>query len=258
MKISALLAGAAALTMIAGAAQADVVNNSFTRQVAINPQGNPTTNPVPLAPNQVSAGWTVQSIETYSEKGTLSNNNATVLDQNAANATDVKTFTLTGSVNKDCSFHAPLSNNGARTINLGVIGVNTGSDNSIADAFNQVSAGGLKITTASAGCNTKNTITVAKAADGMSNTANTGGFDSNQFTNKIPYSVQASWTSGAADVSQAGVSRNFTVATNAATGSATVGAWRSSLSLDVVIPAQTLGLLAGSYSDTVTVTLAAL
>jgi hypothetical protein len=247
MKLSALLAGAAALTMIAGAAQADVVNN--TSSIRQNPAGQ-------WMPPQSNSNHPL--VETYSEKGTLSNNNATVLDQNAANATDVKTFTLTGSVNKDCSFHAPLSNNGARTINLGVIGVNTGSDNSIADAFNQVSAGGLKITTASAGCNTKNTITVAKAADGMSNTANTGGFDSNQFTNKIPYSVQASWTSGAADVSQAGVSRNFTVASDVATGSATVGAWRSSLSLDVVIPAQPKGLLAGAYSDTVTVTLAAL
>jgi spore coat protein U-like protein len=39
----------------------------------------------------------------------------------------------------------------------------------------------------------------------------------------------------------------------------TVGAWRSLIGLHVVIPAQpALGLLAGTYSDTMTVTLAAL
>ncbi len=83
------------------------------------------------------------------------------------------------------------------------------------------------------------------------------GFVSNQFTNAIPYSVKVGVASAtpAGTVGQ-GQFQTFTVATTATTGSANYGAWRSTLDLLANIPAQSLGLVAGTYSDTITVTLA--
>ena len=52
--------------------------------------------------------------------------------------------------------------------------------------------------------------------------------------------------------------QSFQVATTAKTGTLNLGAWRSEINVHATIPPQSLGLVAGTYSDTIVVTLAAL
>jgi spore coat protein U-like protein len=58
--------------------------------------------------------------------------------------------------------------------------------------------------------------------------------------------------------SQPGSFQSFQVATTAKTGTLNLGAWRSLINVHATIPPQSLGLVAGTYSDTIVVTLAAL
>jgi hypothetical protein len=174
-------------------------------------------------------------------------------------ATDTPTvtvsFNLSGTVAQNCSYFSNSANN-SQSINLGAIGIKNGNSQNIGSLFNQIDPIDVEITSTNAGCNTDNTVTVTKGANGLSNPT-TSGFDSSQFTNSIPYSVKVGV--GAATLAGTvgtGQFQTFTVPTTATTGSANYGAWRSSLDLMANIPAQSLGLVAGTYSDTITVTLA--
>jgi len=177
-------------------------------------------------------------------------------DTSAATPTVTNTFTFTGTVASDCSFYGGSSTSHA--IPLGAIGVrNSNNEGAVGNLFNQAASFTYEIGTSSAGCNTNNTVTVSKNANGLQNSA-ASGFDSNQFTNKIPYSVLVG-ISNATTNTAAGAPGTYvpmTVAANAASNSETLGAWRSNMNVTATFPAQTLGLLAGTYSDTITVTLA--
>jgi hypothetical protein len=203
-----------------------------------------TTNPSPQ-PN-----WNVNG---YNHDG----NAAMPDDTTAATPSVTRTFVLTGAVAQDCSYYTGGSN--SQTINLGAIGVRNGDSEDVGTLYNQVDTLNVDNQSNGAGCNTDNTITVTKTngANGLVNPT-TSGYDTLQFTNHIPYSV----TTGIQHATAAGsvgpgIYRAFTVATGAGTGSGTFGAWRSQINVHVNIPAQSLGLVAGTYSDTITVTLAA-
>lgn len=182
---------------------------------------------------------------------------STTANTETASTTVVNSFTLTGSVTKDCSFYG--GGQTGHTINLGTIGVRTGNDDNVSIAFNQRDAVTSNVNSATAGCNTNNTVTITKTngSDGLKNFT-PGSYDSNQFTDRIPYAVNASWTGVATGSTAAGTTQSLAVASNQGTNVLTGGAWRSAFNMDVNAPAQSKGLVAGTYSDTITVTLAAI
>ena len=174
-----------------------------------------------------------------------------------ASTSVANSFTLTGSVTKDCSFYG--GGQTGHTINLGTIGVRTGNNDNVSIAFNQRDAVTANVNSATAGCNTNNTVTIAKTngSDGLKNFT-PGSYDSNQFTDRIPYTVNASWTGVAAGSTAAGTTQTLAVAANQGNNNKSGGAWRSAFNMDVNAPAQSKGLVAGTYTDTITVTLAAI
>jgi len=167
-------------------------------------------------------------------------------------------FNLSGSVNKDCSFYAGNTAS-ATNIDFGVIGIRTGNNENVNDAFEMVGPAEAEIESLTAGCNFNNTVTLAKTNGnaGMVNSA-PGGYDSDEFQANIPYLVNASWTGVPINTVGSGTSQSLSVATTAANNSISQGAWRSDFELDIVAPVASLGLVAGDYSDTLTLTLAAL
>lgn len=178
----------------------------------------------------------------------------------STNATPVVNvvFTLTGSVNQDCSFYAGNDSN-ARNIDFGVIGVRTGNNENVNSAFEMVGQAEANIDTLTAGCNTNNVVEINKNdIRGLVN-ANPGGYDTDEFQANIPYEVTASWTGVALNAQTTGSSQSLNVPTNGNAGSKQQGAWRSRMDIDIVAPAVTnKGLVAGSYTGTTTLTLRAL
>ncbi len=166
-------------------------------------------------------------------------------------------FTLSGTVNRDCSFYAG-NNPAARTIDFGVIGVRTGNNENVANAFEMVGPAQADIQSLTAGCNTNNVVEINKDdIRGLVN-QNPGGYDTNEFQANIPYSVQASWTGVALGAQTTGSPQSFTVGTAANAGALQQGAWRSSMDIDITAPVVNKGLVAGSYTGQTTLTLRAI
>lgn len=179
-------------------------------------------------------------------------------DSETATPTVNVVFTLSGSVNKDCSFYSG-NNAGARNIDFGVIGIRTGNNENVNNAFEMVGPAVANIDTLTAGCNFNNEVEITKSsASGLVNTT-ASGYDTVQFQNNIPYSVNASWTGVALSAVTAGSAQNLNVSTTDLSGLKQQGAWRSRMDIDIVAPAVTSkGLVAGDYSGTTTLTLRAL
>lgn len=178
-------------------------------------------------------------------------------DTTTATPTVTNTFTLSGTVAKDCSFSGGSST--SHSIPLGAIGVKNSNTDQPADLFNQNGDFSYQIGIGSAGCNFNNTVTVTKTngSQGLLNAA-PGGYDSNNFTANIPYSILVGISNATTNqaAGAAGTYTPMTVAANAGSNSEKLGAWRSNMNITASIPAQTKGLVAGNYSDTITVTLA--
>ncbi|MGN3975266.1 hypothetical protein [Tsuneonella sp. SYSU-LHT278] len=179
-------------------------------------------------------------------------------DTTAATPTVENSFTLTGTVSKDCSFYAG-NTTGARTIDFGTIGIRTGNNENVNAAFEMAGPASADVQTLTAGCNTNNSVEISKNdIRGMVN-ANPGGYDTDEFQANIPYSVQASWTGVGVNSIASGTPQTFTVPTTANAGSVQQGAWRSTMDIKFNAPAITdRGLVAGTYTGTTTVTLRAL
>ena len=179
-------------------------------------------------------------------------------DSVAATPTVNVVFNLSGRVNKDCSFYSG-NNAGARNIDFGVIGVRTGDNENVNNAFEMTGPAEADIDTLTAGCNFNNEVEITKSnVNGMVNAA-AGGYDTNQFQANIPYSVNASWTGVALNAVTAGTPQSLNVATNILSGIKQQGAWRSNMAIDIDAPAITnKGLVAGTYTGTTTLTLRAL
>lgn len=182
-------------------------------------------------------------------------------DVGTASTTAGATFNLSGTVNKDCSFYSGDSGaNSTQNINLGTIGIQAGNNVNNTAAFDQVSAITANVNTSTAGCNTNNTVTITKTngAVGLLNST-PGNFDQASFTDRIPYSVKATWfgvpTGNGGPV--AGSNQTLDVSTSQGTNNKAQGAWRSSFNLDIDAPNQGKGLVAGTYKDSIQVTLAA-
>lgn len=179
-------------------------------------------------------------------------------DSETATPTVNVEFSLTGTVNRDCSFYAG-NNSNARNIDFGVIGVRTGNNENVNSAFEMVGPAEANIDTLTAGCNTNNSVEISKDdIRGLVN-ANPGGYDTDEFQANIPYSVTASWTGVALNAQTSGSSQSLVVPTNGNAGLKQQGAWRSRMDIDIVAPAVTnKGLVAGSYTGKTTLTLRAL
>jgi hypothetical protein len=179
-------------------------------------------------------------------------------DSETATPTVDVVFTLSGSVNKDCSFYAG-NNASARNIDFGVIGVRTGNNENVNSAFEMVGPAVADIDTLTAGCNFNNEVVITKNnVAGMVNAA-AGGYDTDEFQANIPYSVNAAWTGVALNTVASGTAQSLNVSTTQLTGTKQQGAWRSNMAIDIVAPAITnKGLVAGTYTGTTTLTLRAL
>jgi hypothetical protein len=167
-------------------------------------------------------------------------------------------FRLSGRVNKDCSFYAG-NDNGARDIDFGVIGVRTGNNENVNQAFDMVGPATAEIETLTAGCNFNNEVEIVKNdVDGLVNNGATD-YDSDEFQANIPYSVTAAWTgvpagSGAAP----GQAQTLTVGLSDDEEVLQQGAWRSDMTINFNAPVATKALVAGRYTGTTRLTLRAL
>ncbi|MAM57747.1 MAG: hypothetical protein CMN25_10470 [Salinicola sp.] len=260
-----------ALVAFAGTAQAQTHQTTNQRHYAATlpipglndiKVTNPSTTPIlkvgpfVLIPSPQSlADTAVEQLEI----GTRYTATSTAADNTeAATQTVSNTFTLTGVVNRDCSFYAG-NTTAARTIDFGTIGVRTGNNENVNAAFEMAGPATAAIQTLTAGCNTNNSVELSKNdIRGMVN-ANPGGYDTDEFQANIPYSVAASWTGVGVNSVAAGSAQGFTVPTTGNAGSVQQGAWRSSMNIDFNAPAITdRGLVAGTYTGTTTLTLRAL
>jgi hypothetical protein len=241
MKKIAFLGGVAAFSLIASAAAADSVSGHWAGQ-----NGN-SYNPASLQGIGTAIGIGLGVTSGISVVGGVDGNAGT------AEGTQTNTFTLTGNVSKDCSFYAT---NASKSINLGTIGIQTGANVGQNAAFDMVDDVDVLVLTSVAGCNTKNTVKLSKV--NLTNAAAVaGGYDDDEFTNVLPTAVSAAWTG--VEVGQTNSSlKTLTLAANS-NGPATKqqGAWKSGMAININVPAPTKSLLAGTYTGSVTVELAA-
>lgn len=249
-----LLGAATALSMVVGSTAA--MAGPSDKVVFGNVLGNQTYN---LPSQAIGAGIAagIRALAPDALKGAVYAQASTVAGNTETATPTVSTaFSLEGTVSKDCSFYT--GGTSAQAIQLGTIGVTTGNNVNTNIAFNQVSDINVAINTTTAGCNTNNQITITKGngVAGLLNSAATS-YDSNQFTNKIPYSVKAAWVGVGLVGPATGGNLSLTAATTDSFKAVTVGAWRSALDLTINAPTQSKGLIAGTYSDTVTVELKA-
>lgn len=167
-------------------------------------------------------------------------------------------FDLKGKVNQDCSFYAG-NDSSARTIDFGTIGIRTGNNENVSNAFEMVAQAKAEIETLTAGCNTNNVVEISKNdVRGLVN-QNPGGFDTNQFQANIPYYVEAKWTGVGQDVQAGGTLQTLTVNENSNAGSKSQGAWRSDMKINIVAPrVNGKGLVAGDYTGETKITLRAI
>jgi len=179
-------------------------------------------------------------------------------DSETATPTVSTTFNLSGSVNKDCSFYAG-NNSSATTIDFGVIGVRTGNNENVNNAFEMVGPAFANIETLTAGCNFNNEVEITKSdVNGLVNSSGSG-YDTDEFQANIPYSVTASWTGVALNAVTAGTGQSLNVSTSDLSGIKQQGAWRSAMDINFNAPAITnKGLVAGNYTGSTTLTLRAL
>ena len=216
---------------------------------------NPIIFGIPLPSLQDVADFAVENLNIGTRYTAVANAPA---DSEVATPVVTVAFTLTGTVNRDCSFYA--GNNAAATnIDFGVIGVRTGDNENVNNAFEMVGPATAAIETLTAGCNFNNTVSITKDnVLGMVN-AVPGGYDTDEFQANIPYSVSARWTGVAQNTVTNGTGQELEVATNVLSNQLTQGAWRSNMEIDIVAPAiAAKGLVAGDYTGTTTLVLEAL
>jgi hypothetical protein len=249
-----LLVTAAAAAMVAAASPAAAQTDTRHYAATVPVFGNVTSNNPGFAE---TVAW--ELARNFLNVGTRYTAEADAPSDSAtATPTINVVFSLSGRVNKDCSFYSG-NNNAARNIDFGVIGVRTGDNENVNSAFEMVGPAVAEIETLTAGCNFNNEVEISKNdIRGMVNNA-PGGFDTDEFQANIPYSVNASWTGVALNAQVAGSAQSLNVSTLQNAGTKQQGAWRSDMEIDIVAPRITnKGLVAGTYTGTTTLTLRAL
>lgn len=286
MKIASLMAGVAALAMAAAPAMAGTVYHASAAAGANGPVINLTTatpaggwymtpgdmiNELGQGPNSVPIGTNFpasasaemlqgleglniqknanQGISMIVIRGSSADNNGTASNNDGA------TFTLKGAVSTDCAYY---TGNASTTIDFGTIGIYASDDTGPANAFDMTAPANVTIDTNLAGCNTSNTVTVSKNdIRGLVNNSG-AGYDSNVFQAELPYSVTGTYTAGAVGSTAAATNGNYiNLAANANSTSASHGAWKSAMALNVNIPVPSKSLLAGAYEGQLSVNIQA-
>lgn len=244
MKKIAFLAGVAAASLVASTAFA----GSPIYQGSVNfGIGGDQNNAGLVAAGQLANAFGA-NLSVFTIQGGAANNIGT------ANTTDTNTFSLSGNVTPDCSFYV---GNASKSINLGQIGVQTNPNAGLNAAFDMAAPASVDIDTSVAGCNTKNTVTISKSNAAGLVSDNTSNFDTNQFTNVLPYDLKASWTGVALGANAAGSTQSLTLGSANANAQASVaqGAWKSAVAIDIDVPVPSKSLLAGNYNGSVTIEL---
>ena len=253
MKAYQLIAGVAALALSAGAASAGSFNQSAYN---IGPfiggaSANSSAANIGKGLNATSAFFGGEEVASWiTASGSVLGNIGTAGNDSAA-------FTLKGEVSQDCSFYSGAIDT---VLNFGQIGINTLDNGGVDDAFDMVSAANAQIETNTAGCNTKNEVRITKTNGIAGMKSNyTGSFDGGQFQANLPYKVDASWTGVAAGSGSAtATAQSLSVDTNAAGNVKTQGAWKSHFKVNITVPVADKSLVSGTYSDTLTIELAAI
>ena len=251
-KFASLMAGAAALALIAAPAMAGTVYQGSVTNPLFPFLGGPNTNntaAVVGADVLNNFGLLPGNVSLITISGSSAGNNGT-----ASNA-DGATFTLKGAVSTDCAYY---TGNASTTIDFGTIGIYASDDTGPANAFDMTAPANVSIDTNLAGCNTSNTVTVSKNdIRGLVNNSG-AGYDSNVFQANLPYSVIGTYTAGAVGSTAAATNGNYiNLAANANSTSASHGAWKSAMALNVNIPVPSKSLLAGAYEGQLTVNIQA-
>ncbi|GGC43162.1 hypothetical protein GCM10011371_33270 [Novosphingobium marinum] len=243
---------AVALVSMSGVAHAQTNERHYAGIIPIVNIPYTSTNPSGLALLGLEVGLLAGVGTRYTAEADAPSNTTT------ATPTVTVAFNLSGTVTKDCSFYAG-NNANATNIDFGVIGVRTGNNENVNDAFDMVGPAEAEIESLTAGCNFNNTVSLAKTngIQGMVNTA-PGGYDTNEFQANIPYEVDAAWTGVAQNAVTTGSPQSLSVATNQGSNSIGQGAWRSAMQIDINAPVAPLALVAGTYQDTLTLTLSAI
>jgi len=248
---------AVALVSMGGIAQAQTAQRHYAAPTPIPGVGVVLTNPdLSTIPGVIAFGIAEAAVN--SGIGTRYTAYAASLgDSTPATPVVDVVFTLKGTVNKDCSFYAG-NNANATNIDFGVIGVRTGNNENVGDAFEMRAPAVATIQSLTAGCNFNNNVEISKDdIRGMVNNSGTG-YDTNEFQANIPYSVAASWQGVALGAVTAGTPQSLTVDAVSNAGLKPQGAWRSKMDILITAAVQPKALVAGQYNGKTTLTLRAL
>ena len=275
MKIVSLLAGVAAVALTASAASAQDIHRGQSTGpitgITANWTGNTPNVPYPGGFGNIGAAIQNAAINASNGLGAVNAANAqngnsfysswhaigsAVDNIGTAEGSDTASFTLTGTVSTDCAYYS--GDNATETLDFGQIGIFASDNTGPAAAFTMVAPASVRIDTNLAGCNTANTVRIAKTdLNGLVN-AGAGAYDNNVFQANLPYQVTANYTAGlATGGASAGTAQTLTVATNASAAANQHGAWKSAMALNVSIPVPAKALVAGSYAGTFGVTISA-
>lgn len=266
MKIASILAGVAIAALSASAASAQAVqvinkgqytNNSTNFLGVITPGSTvnvPSANAGPIQAGIESGFNVARALNGGAQQSAWHALGFSAGDTETA-GNDGATFSLKGTVSKDCVYYS--GDNSTESFEFGSLGIYTGDNTGPNAAFTMVAPAVLSIQTNLAGCNTNNSVTLSRTAADMTSDS-TSGFDNSVFTNKLPYRVTASYV-GATQTTGGGaaVPRSFSMLEGDLTESESNGAWKSPMNLTVLVPTPTKALLAGNYSGSFSVLIAA-
>jgi hypothetical protein len=177
------------------------------------------------------------------------------MSASAMAATASVTFNVTGNVNESCLISFTNTN-----MPIGTIPIDTTATDPVGSYFHMTSNPSSTVV-GQGGCNANNTVTITKGngTPGLHNPT-TAIYDPTQFTANLDYNAEVGWT-GPYGFYGSGqhpnVNQGLPAGSETATASITNGAFASSMDVTAYIFTSPLALLAGTYSDTITVTLTA-
>lgn len=283
MKLASLLAGVAVVALSATAASAQEIQTFSRGQFT-----TPTTGSINLNPIIPGAGSVSYSIPNNTHTNVPSSSIPLVaLGQIVANEirannadstsaawhangvaignvggdgdeSDQATFTLSGNVSEDCAFYTGSSN--SLSFDFGQIGIYTSDNTGAAAAFTMVAPAVMNFDTNLAGCNTASTVTLTKLGAspelGLVNSS-AGSYDDDVFQANLPYNITARYTATTGAGAESGTLQTLTVGNGQASNFAAHGAWKSNMDITVAIPQADQALVAGDYSGSFRVVVAA-
>ncbi|WP_292082035.1 MULTISPECIES: hypothetical protein [unclassified Brevundimonas] len=266
MKIASILAGVAIAALSASAASAQAVqvinkgqytNNSTNIFGVITPGSTvnvPSANAGPFQAGLESVANAARALDGGNQRSAWHAAGFSAGDVGTV-GNDGATFSLKGAVTKDCVYYS--GDNDTESFDFGTLGIYAGDNTGPNAAFTMVAPAVLSIQTNLAGCNTNNTVTLSRTVADMTSDSNSG-FDNSVFTNKLPYSVTASYQ-GASQVAGGGaaIGRTLTMAAGDLNEAQANGAWKSPMNLTVLVPTPSQALLAGNYTSSFSVLIAA-